>query len=249
MAAGRGSECLVPPDRQSHPRLSGTIYGASKVAAEDFCFSFWRAFGVPVTILRFGATTDAEELIDPRSVFARWLYLRAAIAHLESLPARDASVTASIDLLRGLDDGDDHVVIFADAEGRPEVHQWGDARDVARGCARVLEVPGAVGEAFNLGGVAPFAADALAQHLSKRVGLSWVTVRLPIARAPGTSAARKRAACWATRPSTPSSPWWTRLSSGVRSARRWLRADSRTPPSPCLGTTNDTSGRRAPPPA
>src|SRR5262249_43732516 len=64
------------------------------------------------------------------------------------------------------------------------VRQWGDAREVARGCARVLEVPNAVGEAFNLGGLAPFAADALAHHLSERVGLSCVTARLPIARAP-----------------------------------------------------------------
>jgi nucleoside-diphosphate-sugar epimerase len=172
------------PIDESHPRLSATVYGASKVAAEDFCFSFWRGFGVPVTILRFGATADAEELIDPSSVFARWLYLRAAIAHLESNPAPDPSVTASIEILRALDDGADHLVIFADAEGRPELRQWGDARDVARGCARVLEVPNAIGEVFNLGGVAPFASDALAQHLSKRVGLSCVTARLPIAHAP-----------------------------------------------------------------
>ncbi len=179
---GRGAWYL--PIDESHPRLAGTVYGASKVAAEDFCFSFWRGFGVPVTVLRFGATTDAEELIDPHSVFARWLYLRAALAHLESLQAPDAAVTASIRTLRALDDGSDHVVVFADADGRPEVRQWGDARDVARGCARVLDAPSAVGEAFNLGGVAPFGADALAHHLSERVGLTSVTARLPIARAP-----------------------------------------------------------------
>ena len=86
--------------------------------------------------------------------------------------------------MRKLDDGADHLVIFADAQGRPEVRQWGDARDVARGCARVLDAPNTVGEVFNLGGVAPFAADALAHHLSERVGLTCVTARLPIARAP-----------------------------------------------------------------
>ena len=176
------SPCYLPVD-EAHPRLAGTVYGASKVAAEDLCFSFWRGFGVPVTILRFGATADADELTSPGSVFARWLYLRAAIAHLESNPAPSAEVTASIEILRALDDGQDHPVIFADPDGRPEVRQWGDARDVAHGCARVLSVAGAVGEAFNLGGVAPFGADELARHLAERLGVAPVTARMPIARA------------------------------------------------------------------
>jgi len=178
----RAGPCYLPID-ESHPRLAGTVYGGSKVAAEDLCLSFWRGFGVPVTILRFGATADADELTTPDSVFARWLYLRAAIAQLESNPSRDADVLASIEVLRGLDDADDHLVIFADREGRPEVRQWGDARDVAQGCARVLEVPRAVGETFNLGGVAPFGADALARHLADHTGMSCVTARLPVARA------------------------------------------------------------------
>jgi UDP-glucose 4-epimerase len=174
--------CYLPID-ESHPRLAGTVYAGSKVAAEDLCFSFWRGFDVPVTILRFGATADAEELTTPDSVFARWLYLRAAIAHLESNSSPDPDTSASIEALRSLDDGTEHVVIYADRGGRPEIRQWADARDVAHGCARVLEAPGAVGEAFNLGGVAPFSADSLAHHLVERTGLSCVTARLPTARA------------------------------------------------------------------
>jgi nucleoside-diphosphate-sugar epimerase len=180
---GLGAGAFYLPIDETHPRLAGSVYGASKVAAEDLCFSFWRGFGVPVTVLRFGATADAEELTNADSVFARWLFLRAAIAHLERTPLPDAAVTASIQALRALDDGVDHPVVFADASGQPEIRQWGDARDVAHGCARVLEVPGAVGEAFNLGGVAPFGADALAQHLADRLGLVSVTARLPTARA------------------------------------------------------------------
>jgi len=180
-SVGAGA-CYLPVDEQ-HPRLAGTVYGASKIAAEDLCFSFWRGFGVPITILRFGATADADELIDPTSVFARWLYLRAAIAHLHSMSDSSAKLASAIQVLRDLDDGADHVVVFANPAGDPEIRQWGDARDVAQGCARVLEVPGAIGEVFNLGGVAPFSADELARYLSDHVGLSCVTALLPTARA------------------------------------------------------------------
>jgi nucleoside-diphosphate-sugar epimerase len=55
-------------------------------------------------------------------------------------------------------------------------------RDVARGCVRVLEVPAAIGEAFNLGGTAPFAE--LGFHLAERLRMTCVTARLPIARVP-----------------------------------------------------------------
>jgi nucleoside-diphosphate-sugar epimerase len=137
---------------------------------------------VPITILRFGATADADELTNPHSVFARWLYLRAAIAHLNANPALDASAADSLRILRALDDGEDHVVVFADCEGYPEIRQWGDARDVAHGCARILQVPAAVGEVFNLGGLAPFAADELCSYIADRIGWSCVTARLPMAR-------------------------------------------------------------------
>jgi nucleoside-diphosphate-sugar epimerase len=211
----RSTFTLLMPIDETHPRLAGSVYGASKVAAEDLCFSFWRGFGVPVTVLRFGATADAEELTNADSVFARWLFLRAAVAHLEGTPLPDPSVTASIQALRALDDGVDHPVVFADASGRPEIRQWGDARDVAHGCARVLEVPGAVGEAFNLGGVAPFGADALAQHLADRLGLVSVTARLATAR---SSATRPSERClrWST----------TRWRTALRRARRWRGAGS-----------------------
>ncbi len=175
--------CYLPID-EAHPRLAATVYAASKAAAEDLCFSFWRAFGVPVTVLRFGATADAAELTTRDSVFARWLFVRAALAHLESTSPGSPDVMESIQILRTLDDGQDHPLIFADRDGRPEVRQWADARDIADGCVRVLAAPAAVGEAFNLGGVAPFGADQLASYLGTRLSLAPLTARLPIARPP-----------------------------------------------------------------
>jgi nucleoside-diphosphate-sugar epimerase len=74
------------------------------------------------------------------------------------------------------------------------VRQWADARDIANGCVRGLAVPAAVGEAFNLGGAAPFGADQLASYFGGRLGVAPVTANLRIARTPWyISSAKARA--------------------------------------------------------
>lgn len=182
--------CYLPVD-ENHPRLAGTVYGASKIGAEELCLTFWRGHGIPATILRFGATADAAELVQPHGVFARYTFLRAAKEALAGLPDPGTDQAAALATLEGLDDGTEQLVILADPAGRPEVRQLADARDIAEGCARVLQVPSAVGEAFNLGGVAPHAADELVRHLAARLGLRYVTARLPTARAPWYISSRK----------------------------------------------------------
>jgi UDP-glucose 4-epimerase len=154
------------------------------VGAEELCLTFWRGFGIPATILRFGATADADELINPRSVFARWLFLREAIRFSESFPNPSAVQIEALEVLRNLDTGVEQLFVAADSDGSPEIRQWGDARDVAEGCARVLETDAAVGEAFNLGGVAPFSAKELVDHIANKLDLPYVVARLPGARRP-----------------------------------------------------------------
>lgn len=182
--SGLDAGALALPVDEGHPRLAGTVYGASKIGAEELCLTFWRGHGLPVVILRFGATADAGELVDPRSVFARWIFLRAGIAHLAGLARPTPAQAQALATLRELDTGPEQLFVAADREGRPEVRQWADARDIAEGCLRALTVPAAIGEVFNVGGAAPHAADELARHVAARLDLPIVTARLPTARAP-----------------------------------------------------------------
>lgn len=173
--------CYLPVD-EAHPRLASTVYGASKICAEELCLAFWRGFGILATILRFGATTDADELITPDSVFARWLFLREAIRMTASASDPSADQSEALEILKRLDNGSEQLVILADGAGNPVVSQWGDARDIAEGCVRVLEVEATVGEAINLGGVAPFSSDELVKYIAAKLELPYVTARLPAAR-------------------------------------------------------------------
>lgn len=175
--------CYLPID-EAHPRLAASVYGASKIGAEEMCLTFWRAYGIPATILRFGATADADELVNPNSIFARWLFLRAAIRFLSALSNPAPDQQASLAILTTLGRDSEHVFGTADREGNSEVWMWGDARDVAEGCLRMLETKAADGEAFNLGGVAPIRADKLAQYIALKMNIPCLTARLPMARSP-----------------------------------------------------------------
>jgi nucleoside-diphosphate-sugar epimerase len=170
------------PVDEEHPRLAGSVYGATKIGAEEMCLSFHRGFSLPTTILRFGATVNAKELVDPTSVFARWLFLRAAIDALGSGAEGDAQ--KSLEILKAHDADEDRLLVLADLEGNPEVRQWADARDIARGCLLALNSHEAVGETFNLGGAAAFSMADLVLFLSECLKLPVVKACLPTARPP-----------------------------------------------------------------
>lgn len=183
-ASGLANSVYYLPIDESHPRVPGTVYGASKVGAEELCLTFWRRYGLPTTILRFGATADAAELIDPKSVFARWLFLGAAIDLLASVRDPSPDEAQALTSLQDLDNGSERLVITQDLAGRCEIRQWADARDIAEGCVLVLAKSTATGEVFNLGGVAPHAADELVKYIGAKLQLSYVTVHVPTARKP-----------------------------------------------------------------
>lgn len=172
------------PVDEDHPRLSGSVYGASKIGAEELCLSFSRGMGIPVTILRFGATADAEELVDPRSVFARWLFLNAAIDHARASVAATGERSETLAALAALHSGPEQLVVLADRRGNAEVRQWADARDIAAGCIRALGTAAAVGQVFNLGGRGPHSAGEFVEFLAARLDLPHVTARIPGARKP-----------------------------------------------------------------
>jgi nucleoside-diphosphate-sugar epimerase len=175
--------CYLPID-EAHPRLAGSLYGAVKIGCEELCLQFMRSYGIPVTILRFGATTEPPELLDPTSRFAHWIHLQSAIRFYGRLNPAAGAQGETLRILRELDDGVDNLLIEQDLAGAPEVRQWGDARDVAEGCVLALENPAAVGETFLLGGVAPFRTDELITYMASKLGRPYVCANLPTTRRP-----------------------------------------------------------------
>ena len=175
--------CYLPID-EAHPRLAGSVYGAVKIGCEELCLQFMRSYGIPVTILRFGATTEPPELVDESSRFAHWIHLQSAIRFYDRLTAPSPAQAETLRILHELDDGTPALLIETDLDGTPEVRQWGDARDVAEGCVLALGNAAAVGETFLLGGVAPFTTDELMTYMAERLKRPAVRAALPTARQP-----------------------------------------------------------------
>ncbi len=57
------------PIDEDHPREPMSIYGLSKLLAEEMTTFFHRTQGLPVVVLRFSHTQEARELLDPASFF------------------------------------------------------------------------------------------------------------------------------------------------------------------------------------
>jgi UDP-glucose 4-epimerase len=171
------------PIDETQARQPGTIYGATKYGAEEMALTFWRAYGIPSTIIRPTATADAWELVEPESVFGRRLFVQGAIRFWETRPNRSAEEDDLLADLRRHDIGRERVFVLADTDGRIATTNLADARDTAQGLHLMLTLPQAVGQAFNIGPAAPYNEERLAAYLAERLGMDYVVFRRPTARA------------------------------------------------------------------
>lgn len=172
----------VLPVDETHPRRPGSVYGATKLGAEELCLTFQRAYGVPVSIMRPTATADAGELLEHEGPFGRRLFVRGMIAFLERHTSLDEASRVLLDALRGIDDGRARLYVVADAEGRTSLSTLNDARDAAEGLRLIAASEASLGEAFNVGPAAGYAERDLVERLGERLGLPVSTIRTPFAR-------------------------------------------------------------------
>ena len=168
--------CFLPID-ESHPRQPGSIYGVSKLAAEELCLTFWRLHGIPPTIVRPTATADAEELVEPDGVFGRRMFVGSAIRSLEASADPGPAGRELLAALRAVDTGRPQLFVVADAEGRTAMSTLNDARDGAAGIVLAMDSPAAVGEAFNIGPATGYAETEFIGALGERLGVPVATVR------------------------------------------------------------------------
>lgn len=177
-----GAGPAFSPVDETHPRIPASVYGATKVAAEELCLTFGRAYGIPATIIRPSATADADELIDPDGVFGSRMWVHSAIRRIETHRVPGAADLELLAALKTIDDGTERLYVVADPERRTAVSTLNDARDCAAGMVLALGSALAVGEAFNIGPVAPYAEAELLAHLGARLGLPVTTVTIAGAR-------------------------------------------------------------------
>ena len=177
--SGWSTPPMFLPVDETHPRLPGSIYGATKVAAEELSLQFRRTYGVPSVVIRPTATADAWELVEPDSVFGRRIFLQGCIRFLSGLPSLSADDEELLDTLRTLDDGTEQLFVLADQKGAVPATNVADARDLAQGIHLALTRREAIGEVFNVGPAAPHGEDQLVRHVAEALGLRWIVIPRP----------------------------------------------------------------------
>jgi dTDP-L-rhamnose 4-epimerase len=140
---GPGGEPLepVPTPETKRPALA-SVYALGKYAQERMCLIWGRAYGVPVTALRFFNVYGTRQAL--------------------SNPYTGVLAIFASRLLNG-----NPPMIFEDGRQRRDfVH----VRDVARACLAALERDGAAGEAVNVGSGVPRTVEEVARGIAQVLG-------------------------------------------------------------------------------
>lgn len=160
------------PVDESHPREPMSVYGLSKLLAEETTAFFQRTQGLPFVILRLSHTQDARELADPASFFSGpRFFLRSKIRQ-----QRDFGNARALAVLEPLDDGTEKLLVQCGEDGTPYRMMFADARDIADAVVLAIDAPRAQNATI-------FVGPDEATPLDTAVALLAGKTRLPVVRA------------------------------------------------------------------
>lgn len=163
------------PIDEGHPREPLSVYGLTKLLAEDMTTFHQRAHGLPYTILRFAHTQDARELLDPESFFSGpRFYLASKIRQ-----QRQFGNARALAVLEPLDDGTGKHLVQCGEDGTPYRMAIADARDIADAVVLALDAPRAQNATMYVGPDDSIAFDAAVALLQAKTGLPAVRAHLP----------------------------------------------------------------------
>ncbi|NUQ01050.1 MAG: NAD(P)-dependent oxidoreductase [Armatimonadetes bacterium] len=156
------------PIGESHPYTAYPGYYAfSKVVEEVMAQQYQVQYGLPVTILRSSWVFEADDLLRHFSL-------------LENVdPAEPGHGFGDVgeEALRLVRAGEERIPILLDAQGTPLRRHIVHLDDVLQAFERMLGLPEAVGQSFNIAGPAAFNYRVAAGHLADHIGLP--TIELP----------------------------------------------------------------------
>jgi UDP-glucose 4-epimerase len=163
------------PIDESHPREPLSVYGLTKLLAEEMVAFHQRTQGLPYTVLRFAHTQDASELLDPQSFFSGpRFYLRSKIRQ-----QRAFGNARALAVLEPLDDGTDKLLVQCGEDGTPYRMAIADARDIADGVVLALDAPRALNATMYVGPDDSTRLDEAVALLAAKTGLPVVRAHLP----------------------------------------------------------------------
>ena len=163
------------PLDESHPREPTSVFGLSKLLAEEMTAYFHRTQGLPFVALRLSHTQDASELVDPASFFSGpRFFLRSKIRQ-----QRAFGNVRALAVLEPLDDGTEKLLIQCGEDGTPYRMMFADARDIADGVVLAIDASRAQNATMFLGPDEATSLDTAVALLQAKTALPVVRARMP----------------------------------------------------------------------
>ncbi len=161
------------PIDENHPTQPYSFYGLTKLAGEEVLRYYHRANALPISIARFALVMEPWEATHINGTLGGFLFLKSMLPMIEAR----AGVEAASALRAQLKD-DNTLLLARDSDGIPYMFHCADVRDIVQGLLLMLDVPSAVGEAFNLSGPAPFVYDQVIPYLAQKSGYPFIDARI-----------------------------------------------------------------------
>ena len=151
-----GQQELLREDEQ--PRRPADWYSLSKSMGEEICGGYFRMGAVPVTILRFP-----------------WVF---GIGEVLEFPHFFLSKVRQVYGLEAEWNGEERLLLLRDSSGRSYRKHVADVRDIVSGLACALDKGRLAGETIQLAGPGAFTWETAVPHLSKRLDIPYIDVRV-----------------------------------------------------------------------
>lgn len=165
---------------EDHIQQPIDIYALTKLMSEQMCFTYQRAYDLPVKIMRYSSVVAADE---PLEVLApSWLdaFINVEWTMPRQIPWFGGEhVAAAKEAIAAAVATPNAVCGVTDADGVSWGLPFTDVRDSVMGTLLVLESPNAVGEAFNLVAPSPTALVPAAKLIAENTDRPYIEVRMP----------------------------------------------------------------------
>ena len=169
-----------PPDgiegpirEESLPLSTTGWYGYTKVLTEHLVDRYVRAESLPATVFRFANAWGAGEALD----FGQF-HMRTFIEQLER--SDDPAGRAAYEAMSVAYDGDPHLIIAADRNGRTWKKHFVEVRDIVHAYENALSNRATFGNTYQIASREPFVWDEMIPYIAEQLGAPYTRVNLPI---------------------------------------------------------------------
>ena len=155
------------------PLVTTHWYGYTKVLTENLVDRYVREASMPATVFRFANAWGAGEALDYPQ-----FQMRTFMTQLAN--SEDAEAIKAHQVMSEAYEGEPHLIIAADRNGRAWKKHFVEVRDIVHAYEKALGNPETFGRTYQLASREPFRWDVTVPYIAEKLDAPYTRVNLPI---------------------------------------------------------------------